>query len=225
MFAKIIRWTAAAAWLLWAPHCLAEDVLFEDDFDDGLSSAWQAVGLDKKDYRIRDGGIELRVQPGKLTPETPMLKVTLPLTSSGIVVASVEVTILDRFTEPGEFAGLLLTAERGVEFGGKKRRLEGFMVFSPPRVDFVGKPGEEADPAKYTLKYWPAVEEAGPLRVIVRDNYAHFQVGPSEEGQYLNLFHSAIRTDKKQRGFALVAADGPEDEEHWVRFDNFRVTK
>lgn len=225
MCARIIPSTAVAAWLLWSPLCPAGNVLFEDDFEAGLSSKWQAVGLDQEDYRIRDGALELRVQPGKPTRDTPMLKVILPFTSSGTVVASVDVTILDRFTEPAEFAGLFLTAERGVEFGGKKQRIDGHLVFSPGKVQFIGKAGEEGNPAKYTRKYWPADKAAGPLRIIVRNHYAHFQVGPSTEGKYLNLFHSAIRKNEKQRGFSLVAAGGPEDAEHWVRFDNFRVSK
>lgn len=225
MCARIIPWTAVVACLFWPPLCLAENVLFEDSFEDGLSSKWQAVGLKKEDYRIRDGGLELRVQPGKLTRDTPMLKVTLPFTSSGIVVASVDVTILDRFTEPAEFAGLFLTAERGVEFGGKKQRMDGHLVFSPGNVEFIGKPGEEGDPAKYTLKYWPADQNAGPLRIIVRNHYAHFQIGPSSDGKYLNFFHSAIRKNEKERGFSLAAAGGPDDAVHWVRFDNFRVSE
>ncbi|MFC1596855.1 hypothetical protein ACFL5Q_02805 [Planctomycetota bacterium] len=225
MCARMVHWTAVVGCLSWSTLCVAENVLFEDDFEDGLSSKWQAVGLEKEDYRIRDGGLELRVQPGKLTRDTPMLKVTLPFTSAGKVVASVEVTVLDRFTEPAEFAGLFLTAERGVEFGGTKRRLNGHLVFSPGNVEFIGEPGEEGDPAKYSLRFRPAEKEAGPLRIIVRGHYAHFQVGPSPKGKYLNFFHSAIRKNEKERGFGLVAAGGPDDAVHWVRFDNFRVVK
>jgi hypothetical protein len=57
----------------------ADEVLFEDDFENGLSDRWQIVGLAKEDYRIRDGALELRVQPGKYKRETPMLKIILPL--------------------------------------------------------------------------------------------------------------------------------------------------
>ncbi len=222
MFVRVIYWTVLVACLLWTPLGLAENLLFEDDFKEGLSSKWQAVGLKKQDYRIRDGGLELRVQPGKPTRETPMLKVTLPFTSSDPVIASVDVTILDRFTEPGEFAGLFLNDEDGREFGAKKRRLDGHMVFSPGKVEFIGAPGEEGDPQRYTLKYWPATKDAGPLRIIVRGGYAFFQVGPSSKGKYLTFFHSAIRNSNK-RGFSLMAAGGPSDKVHWVRFENFRV--
>jgi len=225
MCARMTTCMAMAVGLFWSPVGLAEDVLFRDDFDDGLSSKWQAVGLRKEDYRIREGGLELRVQPGKLRRDTPMLKVVLPITSSDTVIASVEVTILDEFTEPEEFVGLFFTDERGMDFGGQKQLIRGRLVFSPGKYDFIGKPGEEGDPAKYAVKYWPADNDAGPLRIIVREHYAHFQVGPSSEGKYLNLFQSAIGENQKERGFSLVAAGGPSDAVHWVRFDTFRVTR
>lgn len=38
------------------------------------------------------------------------------------VVASVDITVLGRFTELAEFGGLFLTAEHGVEFGARNRR-------------------------------------------------------------------------------------------------------
>ena len=141
------------------------------------------------------------------------------------MVASVDVTILNEFTEDGEFAGLCLIADGDVEFTVKKLLTDGKLFFSPGEYDFIGKPGEEGDGRKYTIKYWPALKEAGPLRLIVRQNYAFFQVGPSSQGKFLNFFFSAITASEKVCGFSLVAAGGPKDAVHWVRFDNFRVTR
>jgi hypothetical protein len=222
---RVIPLAAVVVFLTCVPLCVAEDVLFEDDFDDGLSSMWQVGGLAKEDYRIRDGGLELRVQPGKLTRNTPMLKVVLPFNSSHTVVASVDVRVLDRFTEPAEFGALYLTDGDGVEFGSQKRRLNGHLVYSPGNVQFTGAPGQEGDSSKYALKFRPVDDDAGPLRIIVRGHYAHFQVGPSSSGKYLNFFHSAIQKNASERGFSLVAAGGPDDAIHWVRFDNFRVSR
>lgn len=225
MGARLIPRTAIVGFLLCSTVCFAEDVLFEDHFDKELSSTWQAVGLKKEDYRIRDGGIELRVQPGKWTRETPMLKVLLPFATSSTVVASVDVTIVDEFTQDGEFAGLLLIADGDVVFTVKKSLTDGKLLLSPGKYEFVGKPGEEGTGSKYTVRYWPALKEAGPLRIIVRQNYASFQVGPSSEGKFLNLFFSAVSKSKRDCGFGLVAAGAPADAVHWVRFDNFRVTR
>jgi hypothetical protein len=202
-----------------------EDVLFEDNFDGPLSPEWQAVGLKKDDYRLRDNKLELRVQPGKRTRDTPMLMVLLPFSTSESVTASVELTLIDEFTEPDESAGLFLTDADSREFGAEKRNLDGQLVFSPGNDEFIGDKGEEDDPQKYALKFWPVNEDDGPLRIIVRGHYGHFQVGPSRSGKYLNFFHSALRENEPKRGFCLSASGGPSDRDHWVRFDNFRVIR
>jgi hypothetical protein len=205
------------------PEVREANVLFADDFDQGLSEKWELVGLEKSDYRLRDGGLEIRVQPGELIEDTPMLKVVLPFTAADTVVASVRVTLLDEFTEEHEFAGVYLIDESGREFGAKKERVLGQLVYAPGRYEFIGLEGEEGDPDRYDIRYTIATDEAGPLRILVDRGYAYVQVGPSVEGKYQNHFHCAIREESKQRGFALTAAGAPEGVEHWVRFDDFRV--
>lgn len=223
MSRNILFWAVVFGCCRSAFVAAADGVLFEDDFDDGLSDKWQLVGLKEEDYRVRDGALELRVQPGKPTKETPMLKVILPLDVSGTAVASVEVSIVDEFTQFGEFAGVFLIDENGTNFGAKKQFIDGKLVFSPGKVIFAGTQAETADASKYTMKYSPSEKEAGPLRIVVNQGYAHFQVGPSASGRYRNFFHSAIGDE--YRGFGLTAAGAPDDAVHWVRFDNFRVTK
>lgn len=204
---------------------VAQEVLFEDNFDNGLSPKWSIVGLKNEDYRIKDGGLEMRVQPGKATKETPMLMVLLPFDTTETVKASVDLTLIDDFTEPAEVAGLFLTDADSLEFGAKKMNLEGHLVYSPGEVEFIGPEETEGEPQPYILKFWPAKNEFGALRVIVRDGYGYFQVGPSKEGKYLNFFDSALRPNEPKRGFALSTSGGPTDTDHWVRFDNFRVVR
>ena len=208
-----------------AQMAVAQEVLFEDTFDNGLSPTWTIVGLKKDDYRVKDGGLEMRVQPGRPTEDTPMLKVLLPFETSETVSASVELTLLDSFTEPCESAGLFLIDESSREFGAEKMYLNGHLVFSPSQVEYIGKDGSEGDPQQYALKFWPANDACGALKIIVRDDYGFLQVGPSKDGEYLNFFHSALRPKEPKRGFCLSASGGPTDASHWVRFDNFRVTR
>lgn len=204
---------------------LAEEVLFEDTFDGQLSPEWKTVGLSEDDYRIRDGALELRVHPGKMTRSTPMLMVTIPFHATENVRASVELTLIDPFTELGESAGLYLTGEDHREFGATKKNINGHLVFSPGEVQFIGQPGTEGDPQQYALKFWPAQDAFGLLSIIVSDGYAYFRVGPSASGEYLNFFNSAVRPDEPKRGFCLSASGAPSQGEHWVRFDNFRVVR
>jgi len=204
----------------------AGEVLFEDNFDSGLSPKWQIIGFEKDDYRLRDGGLEIRVPTTLKEGATlPMIKVVLPFASDDTVFASVDVTPLDRFTRDGEFAGLYLTDEDGPEFAAKKMQLDGRLVFAPGDVDFRGKEGEEGDPSKYAQIYLAATPDDGPVRILVDRGYAFFQVGPNvkDKGRYLNFFYSAIQGNRKERGFCLTASGAPAGAEHWVRFDNFRV--
>ena len=69
MGARFILVTSIVVCLLCSRQCLGEDPLFEDDFNNGLSSKWQAVGLKTEDYRIRDGGLEWGFSPasGRVT--------------------------------------------------------------------------------------------------------------------------------------------------------------
>lgn len=225
MVARFVLLASIVACLFSSVRCLGDDLIFEDNFDNGLSDKWKIVGLRKEDYRIRDGGLEMRVQPGKLTRDTPMVKLILPIGTSSSAIGSVDVTLLDEFTEDGEFGGLCLIADDDVEFTVKKLRVDGSLVFAPGNYDFIGQPGEEGDPLRYTVTYWPALDESGPLRILVRDKYAYFQVGPSTQGKFLNFFFSAIADSNKDCGFGLVAAGAPKDAVHWVRFDNFRVKR
>lgn len=205
-------------------NCYGQTVLFEETFDAELSDKWQISGLDREDYRIRDGALELRLKADQ-EGARPGLKVDLPFTTEGTVVASVEMTVVGEPLKRGEFAGLCLTDESGAVFTVRKTNIDGYFVFSPGEVEFIGDPGEEGDPAHYTVKYWPAAESAGPLRIIVRGHYAHFQVGPSKEGKYRTFFHSAIHEAREGLGFGLRVAGRSGDGERWVRFDNFRVTR
>ena len=204
---------------------LADELLFEDSFENGLSEKWQVVGLSQDEYRVRDGGFEMRVQSEKRGQIEPMLRIELPFNTSESVIASVDVTTLDEPLERGEFAGLALTHNGRVSFRVRKTNIDGYFVFAPGEPEFIGKSGEEGDPGKYTVKYWPADKSAGPMKIIVRGEYAYFQVGPSTDDKYQTFFHSAIEEGKDGMGFALVAAGSTDEKTRWVRFDNFRVTK
>ncbi len=209
----------------WQGRCPGQEVLFEDTFDKGLSDKWQVVGLERDDYRVREGKLELRVKRQGENQPLPMLKVELPFSTADTVIASVDVRVIGEGLQRGDVAGLCLLDPTGVSFSARKTNIDGYFVLAPGEVDFIGKPGQEGDPGKYTVKFWPADESLGPLRIVVRGAYAHFQVGPSAEGGYKTFFHSAIRESNKGMGFGVMATGGTGTGERWVRFDNFRVSR
>ncbi len=225
MLSAIRKLLAFLIFLALCHRCSAGEALFLETFDKELSSKWDAVGLKKEDYRIRDGALEMRIQQNQRGQPTPMLKVNLPFTTADTVIAAVDVTVVGEPLERGEMAGLCFTDADGPSFTVRKTNIDGFFLFAPGDVDFIGQPGQEGDPGKYTVKYWPADKDAGPLRITIRGHYAHFQTGPSTEGQYRTYFHSAITEAKEGLGFGLIASGRTDDSVRWVRFDNFRVEK
>ncbi len=216
---------AGLALLLVPAYSRAEDVLFEDTFKDGLSEKWQAVGLDKKDYRVKDGGLEMRVQNGAPKKGAPMLKVILPFKSTDTVTVSVKVTLLDAFTADKEYAGVDLVTDGSPEFAAKKERVNGKLVFAPGKYTFKGKKGEEGDVEKYEVNYTEVGTDQSPLRIVADRGTGFFMIGPSAKGDYKTFFHSALQKDVKERGFCLMAGGAPEKAEHWVRFTDFKVVK
>ncbi len=225
MLSTTWKMSASIFFLAGCTLCHGAEPLFQDSFDQELSKKWEVVGLKKDDYRIREGGLEMRVQRSQRGQPTPMIKVNLPFTTADTVIASVDVTVVGEPLDRGEMAGLCLTDQDGQSFTVRKTNIDGFFLFAPPEVDFIGKDGEEGDVSKYTVKYWPADKDAGPLRITVRGPYAHFQTGPGKDGNYRTYFHSAIREAKDGLGFGLLATGRTDDSERWVRFDNFRVEK
>ncbi len=205
--------------------CSGQSVLFEDKFEGPLSDKWQITGLDSADYRVRAGGLEVRVQPTPRKEPQPLLKVSLPLTTDDTLEASVEVTVIGSPLERGDLAGLCLLEHNQPLFTVRKTNIDGFFVFAPGEVDFIGAAGEEGDPGKYTVKYWPADKSAGPLRILTQGRSAHFQVGPSADDRYQTFFQTAIRKVDQGLGVGLTVTGGDSDSERWVRFDNFRVSK
>mgnify|MGYP000881343462 FL=1 len=208
----------------WPSAGHGQTVLFEDTFDKELSDKWEVVGLERADYRVRDGALELRLKQLGTKDRWPLLRVNLPFSTADTVVASVDVKVIGEPLPRGAMAALCLSDQDGAVFTVRKTNLDGRFVLAPGEVEFIGNPGQEGDPGKYTVKYWPADESFGPLRVIVRGHYAHFQVGPSETGDYKTFFHSAIGESDKGMGFGLTVIGNAGDGEHWARFDNFRVT-
>ena len=209
--------------LLLTQSGIADDLIFADNFNDGLSAKWELVGLSEDDYRIRDGGLELRIQTRKDGQPTPHLKVDLPFRASQTVVASVEIIILDKLTNEKEAAGLMLTDADGWSFSAQKQFVDGELVFDPGNDVFLGEKGEEGDPEKWSEKHALATPEAGPIRIVVDRGTAFFQVGPGKNDKYQNFFYSAIREKNPPYGFALYASGAKAEDEHWVRFENFRV--
>lgn len=220
--------TIACGLLVGSQISHAGDVIFEEEFGDGLSDRWQVVGLPETDYRVKDGGLEIRAQPDAWGRDLPVIQVFLESGFGESTTASVDVRVLEKFQQDGAFAGLFLIDDDGPDFRITKKRLDGNLVFSPGRYTYRGAGPEHENLDAYEVTYPLASDDAGQVRIIVRgDRYAYAQVGPANKGKYtngryLNLFHSAIGKSTKT-GFGLAVGGAKPGSDVWVRFDNFRI--
>ncbi len=213
-------------WLLLGCSGLVfgQTVLVEESFDKPLVEPWQLDTVAAGDVRTRDGGLEVRMAPAT-TGQESMLLFPLSLSRVETVTVEVDVRIVGEPLRNGEFAGICLTKDRKSVFTVRKASIDGYFVFAPGQPDFIGKPGQEGDPDQYTVRYWPARVSDGKLRILVRGDYAYFQVGPNELGQYKTYFHTAIERSNDQMGIGLVISAQQGGGERWARFDNLKVVK
>lgn len=144
---EILAVTAFVLCLAWLPNGYAQTVLFEDTFDGALSDKWQIIGLDREDYRVRDGALELRVTPDPKKQPQPMLKVDLPFTTAETVEASVEVTMVGEQLQRGESAGLCLTDKDGAVFTARKTNIDGYFVLCQERSNSSASRARKVTPA------------------------------------------------------------------------------
>lgn len=84
----------------------AGEVRFEDTFDGPLKDSWQWIREDKSDWQLKDGGLEVRSQPGRIWGGNDAENLLLrPFSSRPRQAASIDVA--HRPAEKWEQAGLL----------------------------------------------------------------------------------------------------------------------
>ncbi len=223
-----ITWmvVGVCTWFFWGCNGLVcgQTVLLEESFDKPLAEPWQWDSVAAGGVRTRDGGLEVRMAPSPSGQEC-MLLFPLPFSTAETVTVEVDVQIVGEPIRNGEFAGICLTKDRKSIFTVRKASIDGYFVFSPGQPEFIGKAGQEGDPGQYSVRYWPARASDGKLRIVVRGDYAYFQVGPNTSGEYKTYFHTAIERSDDQMGIGLVISAGPGGGERWARFDNLKVVK
>jgi len=175
-------------------------VVFEDTFDGKLARGWTWIKESKDAWRIKDGGLEFRVLPGKEN----ILAVEVP--RQGAYAVEVTLTSVPQPTRQYEQGGFGWYHEDKQSFKYVKELIDGkTYVF----------PGKKEMPAA-TIQ----------LRLEVRGGKftAHFR--PDAKGEPRPAFSGTLPAGGKGRHrVSLMCYNGPKDADHWMRFDNFRIVK
>ena len=181
-----------------------EQVIFEDKFDVIVDSDWSWIREHSGFWRIRDGGLEIQVEPGKADTVRNALVRPAPDRNEGTFAIEVTVTNHTSPTEQFEQAGITWYSDGKPVFKEVKELVDGELFIIPGRA--------------------PMPAASVRLRLVV--------TADSWEAQYRaegdTDFQTAATGELPPPGddqVSIQCYNGPPEGAHWIRFEDFRITR
>jgi len=181
-----------------------EGVIFEDRFEGKLDKGWSWLREDPKKWRIKDGGLEICVQPGVANNVKNALVRKAPDRSRGKFAIEVTVTNNTVPTQQYEQAGITWYNNGSPGFKFVKELVSGTIMMIPSR------------------KPMPSKSVRLRLTVDGDDYIAQFQ--PDGKGEFQTAAAGKLPPQRDDQ-VSIQCYNGPPDAEHWIRFDDFRIYK
>jgi hypothetical protein len=187
------------AWAETAP----ETILFEDRFDGKPTDGWTWLRENPDAWRLRDGALEIRLEPGNANTVKNALVRTAPDRGQGKYAIEVTVTMV-HLTQQYEQAGITWYTDGKPVFKLVKELVDGQLIIIP------GRPPMDA----HTVQ----------LRLKVDGRQWTAQYRPNAEGEFLTAAEGQLPPAGKDQ-VSIQGYHGPPDTERWVRFQNFRILR
>jgi len=176
---------------------------FVDSFDGKLDPGWRWLREDKKAWRIKDGGLEIRVQPGVANNVKNALVRKAPDPAKGAYTVDVTITSHTVPTNQFEQAGITWYHNDKPAMKLVKELVHGKLVVVPG--------------AK------PMRARTVQLRYVIEGKSWTAQYRPDAKGEFLTAGKGRLRGPGKNE-ISIQCYNGPPNAEHWIRFDDFRIT-
>lgn len=177
--------------------------IFEDQFKGKLAEGWSWLREDSKTWRIQDDALEICVEPGVAPTVKNALVRKAPDRSKGKFAIDVTVTNTTRPTNQYEQAGITWYHNDRPIFKLVKERIDGDLYIIPGKV--------------------PMASKSVQLRLIVTADGFTAQFRPEGKGEFKTVAAGALPAGGKDK-VSIQCYNGPADAEHWIRFDDFRIT-
>ena len=179
-------------------------VLFEDTFNKKPGDGWTWLRENKDAWRVKDGGLEIRVEPGKADTVKNALLRKAPDRSKTKFAVEVTVTFTADPTQQWEQGGITW-------YHGKKP------VFKLVHEHIDGKdwviPGRK-----------PAPKKTVQLRLVVDGTRWTAQFREDLKGKFQTAKSGQLPPPGDDE-VSLQCYNGPAEAEHWIRFDDFRIVE
>jgi len=178
--------------------------IFEDTFDGKLAAGWTWLRENKPTWRIKNNALEIRVQPGVAHNVKNALLLQAPDRTKGKYAIDVTVTNTTVPTNQYEQAGITWYNNGKPVFKLVKELVNAKVVIVP---SFKPMPS-------------PTVQ----LRLIVNGSDYTMQFRPDAKGDFQTAAKGKLPPPSNDQ-LSIQCYNGPPNAEHWIRFDDFRITQ
>jgi hypothetical protein len=193
--------SAAVAPASGAPPAAAQNI-FEDRFDGKLGDGWHWLRETPETWCIRDGALEIRVQPGLADTVKNALVRKAPDRSQGTFAILVTITNHTTPSQQYEQAGITWYHQGKPTFKLVKELVDGELVIIPGRK--------------------PMAAATVQLRLVVTAEGYTAQYRADGTGQFQTAATGKLPPPGDDQ-VSIQCYNGPPDAEHWIRFDDFRI--
>jgi len=193
--------------LLWSPALIAAaepKVLFEDHFDGKPAEGWTWLRENAQAWRIRDRGLEIRVEPGLADSVKNALLRKSPNRAQDSFAVEVTITFTAKPTNQFEQGGITWYQGGKPVFKLVHEQIDGSTWIIPGKVT--------------------APEKKVQLRLLVNGNKYTAQFRPNATGEYRDVQSGSLPPPRDDQ-ISIQCYNGPADAEHWIRFEGFRIVR
>jgi len=181
-----------------------EGVIFEDSFEGKVGEGWSWLREEPEKWRIKDGGLEICVQPGVAHNVKNALVREAPDRSEGKWCFEVKVTNNTVPTQQYEQAGITWYRDGKPVFKLVKELVDEKLMIIPGRK--------------------PMASKTVQLRLVVDKDSFVAQYRPDGKGPFQTAAEGKLPAPLNDQ-VSVQCYNGPPDAEHWIRFDDFRISK
>jgi hypothetical protein len=189
-------------WICGTLFATEPGVVFEDKFDTKVGDGWAWLRENTKAWRIRNGGLEIRVEPGLAHNVKNALLRSARDRSKGTYAIEVTITFTTPPTNQFEQAGITWYQKGSPVFKLVHEHIDGKDYIIPGKV--------------------PAPEKTVRLRLLVTKNKYTAQFQPGPKGEFKTVASGNLAPGSEEQ-VSIQCYNGPADAEHWMQFTGFRI--
>jgi regulation of enolase protein 1 (concanavalin A-like superfamily) len=196
-----------------------EEVIFQDKFQGALGPGWFWIREDPSAWRIKDGALELRIQPGNLWGGSNNSKNVLVRPAPDLAGGELEITVKFENAPTGQYEQVNLAwyydDSHMVKLGRE--------IVDGPVCVVMGR--EERDQCR-TIARPPVPGGWYRLRLTVSGNQIRGEYWPEGASAWTKAGSCDLPAPAGgQPKLSLHAYNGPADAEHWARITEFTVIR